>query len=149
MRDETVGNNVPAQPRQTRRRIGAVISGVVVGAGLALGTDGLMHALGVFPRWGEAMSDVLFVLALAYRSFYNVVAAYVTAWLAPIRPLWHAMAGGVLNLVASTAGAAATWDKGSEFGPHWYPLALIALALPCAWLGGKWRERQLRSRADG
>ena len=33
--------------------------------------------------------------------------------------------------------AAATWNKGPEFGPHWYPLALVATALPCAWLGGR------------
>lgn len=37
------------------------------------------------------------------------------------------------------AGAAATWGKGQEFGPMWYPITLIALSIPCAWLGGKLR----------
>jgi len=44
---------------------------------------------------------------------------------------------GVVGVVVSSAGAVATWNGGPAFGPHWYPLALIALAMPCAWLGGK------------
>jgi hypothetical protein len=58
----------------------------------------------------------------------------------------HAMVGGVIGLVLSTVGAVVTWNKGPAFGPHWYPLALIATALPCAWAGGKIREMQLRAR---
>ena len=38
----------------------------------------------------------------------------------------HALVLGGLGLVASVAGAVAMWD----FGPNWYPLALVALALP-------------------
>ena len=30
-----------------------------------------------------------------------------------------------------------TWNKGAEFGPHWYPLLLVVVSIPCAWLGGK------------
>jgi hypothetical protein len=41
-----------------------------------------------------------------------------------------------VGLVISLAGALLTWNKGPAFGPHWYPLALIVLALPQAWLGG-------------
>ena len=52
----------------------------------------------------------------------------------------HALTLGVLGLLASSAGAIAMWGV----GPAWYPLALIALALPNAWIGGKLRERQRR-----
>jgi hypothetical protein len=38
----------------------------------------------------------------------------------------------------------ATWNAGPAFGPHWYPVATVATALPCAWVGGTLRERQLR-----
>ncbi len=58
--------------------------------------------------------------------------------------MFHAMIVGGLGFVASIAGAVATWNRGAEFGPHWYPVALIVAALPCAWLGGWIRERQLR-----
>ncbi|HEY2960869.1 MAG TPA: hypothetical protein VGJ37_00510 [Pyrinomonadaceae bacterium] len=39
----------------------------------------------------------------------------------------------------------ATWNKGPEFGPGWYPLTLVALSLPLAWIGGKLRLEQLNS----
>jgi len=52
--------------------------------------------------------------------------------------------GQSIGLALSTLGAAATWNKGPAFGPHWYPLALVVLALPTAWLGGKLRVMQLR-----
>jgi len=55
----------------------------------------------------------------------------------------HAMVGGALGLLASIVGAAATWKKGPAFGPHWYPLALVVLALPSAWAGGKLRLMQM------
>jgi len=50
-------------------------------------------------------------------------------------------------VIVSTVGAVVTWNRGPAFGPHWYPLALIVTALPCAWLGGKLRVMQLRDRA--
>jgi hypothetical protein len=55
----------------------------------------------------------------------------------------HALVGGLIGLLASAAGAAATWNKGPAFGPHWYPLALVVLALPTAWVGGMMRMKQL------
>ena len=48
----------------------------------------------------------------------------------------HALLGGAIGLMLATTGAVLTWHKGPEFGPHWYPLALVATALPCAWAGG-------------
>ena len=125
------------------RSIGAVVGGIVVGVVLTLITDLVLHAVGVYPPWGQPVSDGPLVLATAYRMVFGVVAGYVTARLAPDRPIWHAMIGGFIGFVVSIAGAVATWNKGPAFGPHWYPLALIVTALPCAWVGGWIRERQL------
>jgi len=47
-------------------------------------------------------------------------------------------------MVVTTAGAVATWNAGPEFGPHWYPLTLIATSMPLARAGGKLQE--VRSR---
>jgi hypothetical protein len=60
----------------------------------------------------------------------------------------HALVGGLLGLVVSIVGAAATWNKGPAFGPHWYPLALIVLAMPQAWAGGKLSLMQLPARVQ-
>jgi hypothetical protein len=61
----------------------------------------------------------------------------------------HALVLGVVGLALSIAGAVGTWNAGPEFGPKWYPLALVAIALPCAWVGGRLRAMQLRPRANG
>lgn len=118
------------------RRAGALLAGLAAIFTLSLGTDVVLHASGVFPGWGQPMSDGLFGLATAYRTIYAVLGCWLTARLAPDRPLAHALALGAVGVVLSSAGAAATWSKGPEFGPHWYTLALVASALPCAWAGG-------------
>jgi hypothetical protein len=87
------------------------------------------------------------LLATAYRTVYGILGSCVIVRLAPDRPMQHALAGGVVGLIVSTAGAVVTWNKGPAFGPHWYPLALILLAIPTAWMGGRLREVQLRERA--
>ena len=81
-------------PRRLLRSLGALFAGFLVVVVLSLGTDAALHAAGVFPPWGEPMADVLFLLATAYRTLYAVVGTYVTAWLAPHRPMAHALAGG-------------------------------------------------------
>ncbi len=103
----------------------------------------MLHGTGVFPPLGQSMSTALFLLATAYRTVYGIAGSYITARLAPHSPMQHALAGGVVGLVLSTVGAVATWNR-LDLGPHWYPLALVATALPCAWASGKLRVMQLR-----
>lgn len=119
------------------RRIGAVLAGLLAVVLLSTGVDLVMHATGVFPPWGQPMSDGLFLLAFLYRTVIGVFGGYLTARLAPLRPMQHAVILGVLGFVLSVVGAAATWGKGTEFGPKWYPLALVAIAIPSSWFGGK------------
>jgi hypothetical protein len=131
------------------RSIGAVFAGFVAVVILALGTDITLHAAGIFPALGQVMSDPLLGLATVYRSVYAVLGSYITARLAPDRPMQHALAGGVVGLVLSIVGAVVAWNKVATLGPRWYPLALVATAMPCAWIGGKIRVMQLRGRHDG
>jgi len=53
------------------------------------------------------MADTLFVLALAYRVPLDVAGSYVTARLAPSRPLRHALVLGAVGTVLATVGAVA------------------------------------------
>jgi len=123
--------------RHILRSVGAVVAGLLFVIIITTATDAVMHATGIFPPWGQPMSDSLFLLAFAYRIVYGVAGGYLTALLAPGKPLKHALVLGVIGFVLSVAGAAATWNRGPEFGPKWYPLALIVIAIPTAWLGGK------------
>ena len=125
------------------RSVGAVVGGIVVGVVLTTITDVVLHAMGVFPPWGQPVSDGPLVLATAYRIVFGIVGSYVAARLAPDRPMRLAMIAGFVGFVVSIVGAIVTWNKGPAFGPHWYPLALVVIALPCAWVGGWLRERQL------
>jgi hypothetical protein len=121
---------------------------MVVGIVLSLGTDIVLHAAAVFPVWGQPVSDGPLALATAYRIVYGIASSYIIARLAPDRPMAHALVGGVIDLVVSTVGAVMTWNGGPAFGPHWYPVALIVAAMPCAWLGGRLHEMQLCTRAE-
>jgi hypothetical protein len=133
-------------PRRLGRSIGALFAGFVVVVVLSLGMDTVLRAAGVLPPSGRPMADSLFLLATAYRTVFGVIGSYITAMLAPYRPMQHALVGGALGFVLSIVGAVATWNNGADFGPQWYPLSLTLLALPQSWLGGKLREMQLRTQ---
>ena len=126
----------PPPRRRTLRSVGAVLAGALAGIFLSLGTDLLMHAIGFFPPLGQPMASGPLLVATVYRTIYGVIGSYIAARLAPYRPMLHAMVLGFLGFLVSTIGAVVTWNREAEFGPHWYPVALILLALPSAWLGG-------------
>jgi hypothetical protein len=137
------------RPRQIGRSTVAVLAGAITGIVLALGSDYMMRAAGIFPALGQPMSDALFLLATTYRTVYGVAGSYITARLAPDRPMGHALVLGAIGLAVSIAGLAATWNRVPSLGPHWYPLALVVLGMPQSWAGGKLRVMQLRTRVDG
>ena len=128
--------NTSTHPRRLRRSTAAVLLGFFAVVVLSLGTDQVLHVLGVYPPWGQSLYDPgLNLLALAYRCVYAVVGSYIAARFAPHTPMRHALALGVVGLVLSLAGAIATIAT-MDLGPDWYPIALVLTALPCAWLGG-------------
>jgi hypothetical protein len=127
--------------RNIGRSIAAVLAGVVAGIILTIGTDIVFHAVGVFPPLGQWTPSGPLALATAYRTLYGALSSYIMARLAPERPMAHALIGGMITLLVSIAGAIATWNRG--LGPHWYPVALVVLAMPTAWLGGWFRVKQL------
>ena len=130
-------------PKRLWRSVGSVTAGIVVIFATSIGTDVVLHASGVFPAWFEPMAAHLWGVALAYRIVYGVVGAYITALIAPNRPLWHAMVLGGIGIGLTTVGVAVNWNKGPEFGPIWFNLGLIAISLPCSWAGGRLRESKL------
>ena len=140
----SVATGSGTHPRRRRQSAIAFITGLVVGIGLTLGTDQILHVLRVYPPWGQSMSDGLFMVATGYRIIYSILGSYLTARLAPNRPMWHAMVLGIVGFVVSIAGAAATWNRQPPLGPHWYPIAVALIALPCAWIGGKLVESSRR-----
>jgi hypothetical protein len=115
----------------------ALLAGFVLVLILTLVTDVALQAAGVFSPRGQASSSGALILATVYRTLYGILGSYVTARLAPHHPMQHALLGGLIGFVLSAAGAVATWNHPETLGAHWYPLALVLLALPTAWVGGK------------
>ena len=119
------------------RSTSAVLVGFFAVALLSLGTDVLLHAIDVYPPWGEPMRDPwLNLLALSYRILYTVAGGYLTAVLAPHSPMRHVVALGLLGFVAGSAGAVTAITM-ADLGPNWYPIALALSAFPSVWLGGR------------
>ena len=125
------------------RSVLAVLAGLVANVVLATATDFALVAAGVFPPLSDfgnpaAFSDSLLMLALVYRTVYGVFGCYLTARLAPRRPMAHSFALGGIGFVIGTIGAVATWGVWTS----WYSLAIIATTLPAAWLGARLQEKQ-------
>jgi len=129
----------------TWKSIGAFFAGLLATVILSIGTDMVMHATGIFPPMGQPMNNSLFTLATIYRTIYSIFGAYLTASLAPAHPMKHALILGAVGTGFALIGLLATWNKGPEFGPKWYAVALVILAIPQCWLGGKLRILQLHS----
>jgi hypothetical protein len=138
--------NQPSTGGNLGRSVLAVLAGIAAGIAITVATDFVLHALHVYPLWDQRVPNSLLVFATLYRTIYAVGASYITAYLAPNRPIQHAMIGGWLGFVVSILGAVTTWNAGAAFQSHWYPVALIILALPQAWFGAWLRMRQLSAR---
>ncbi len=131
----------PATPGASRplRSIGAVVAGLVTIFFVTTVVDVVFHATGVFPPMdGPPMGNGLFALAFGYRFVIDVAGSWLTARLAPRRPMLHALVLGGIGTVLSVGGMLAMWG----IGPRWYPVALAVSALPCAWLGARLRLAQ-------
>jgi len=130
--------------RHIGRSVVAVLAGFVTVAVVTTVVDVVLHTVGVFPPWGERNSDSVLLLATSYRLLITVAGGYITARLAPDRPMSHAVALGIVGTLAAIGGAAATWNAGPAFEQKWYPLLLVVTALPCTWTGGRLFESQSR-----
>jgi hypothetical protein len=123
------------------RSVLAVVAGFVFIAAFAIGTDALVRSVvpGAFDATGRTDSVPLLLFTICYVGVWAVAGCWLTARLAPNRPMRHAMILGVLGLAFNVMGSIAAWDT----APAWFHLVSLALVLPFAWLGGRLRERQL------
>jgi hypothetical protein len=115
-----------------KRSVLAVLAGLIFIFITHTGMDILFEAMGWMPKRGEPLTDSGLLLASGYRAIFSILGCYLTARLAPANPMLHALILGGVGVVLSSLGAIAMWDLGHV----WYPLSLIALSLPYAWLGG-------------
>jgi len=113
-----------------KKSIWAVVAGVLTIIVVTTVVDIVLHAAGVFPPMDQPIDDGLALLATSYRVVISVAGAWLTARLAPDKPMKHAVILGVVGTVLGLVGAAATWNLG--LGPRWYPITVAVLAIPSA-----------------
>ena len=119
------------------RSVGAVFAGLALNAGLSLGLDAALRGAGVLPPLGQPMSDALHLLPFGYRLLVSVACFYVTARLAPSRPLQHALALAGIALALTLATTVAAWSAASAVEPKWFQVATLLSILPATWLGAR------------
>ena len=125
------------------RSIGAVIGGFFVLAVLSTAMDRVLE-MTILPGLAHAdASTGVWIVITAYRAVFSIFGCYLAARWAPARPMAHALVLGVIGVILSSLGAYVMWGVGT----HWYPIALIVIALPCAYLGGWLHERSRGSAA--
>lgn len=112
---------------------GSILAALIVVFILSIGTDLLLTEKGMMKMPFQENSTGFISLVVLYRSFYGVIGSYLTASLAPNRPMFHSMIGGCIGFVLAVIGAIVMRDQ----GPPWYAISIILIALPTAWLGAK------------
>ena|SRR5438876_6448658 len=118
-----------------KKSIWAVVAGVLVIIVVTTLVDIVLHLAHVFPPMDQPINDSLALLATSYRIVISVGGAWLTARLAPDKPMKHALILGLVGTVLGLVGVVATWNRG--LGPRWYPIALAVLAIPQCWAGGR------------
>lgn len=114
------------------RSAGALAVGFAAVAILSIAADAVLHAINYYPNDGTAGSDPQLALALAYRTAFTVVGGSLTAWLALVAKLRHAVLLGAIGTAFAALGAVAMW----HLGHNWYAVSLAALATPSTAFGG-------------
>jgi hypothetical protein len=117
------------------RSVGAVLAGILANIVLAGAIDAALRATGTYPPMFQPMAEHLWALALTYRVVVAVVGGFLTARLAPARPMRHVMVLGGIETVLSVLFVLVNWNK-VEFGPHWFAISVAITSVPLAALGG-------------
>jgi hypothetical protein len=116
------------------KSIGAVFGGFLAGTILTVAADFSMQSLGLMDmdKFKSTPTGIVLIVTL-YRFIFSIAGCFIVARLAPDNPMKHAMILGWIGLGLSLLGTAFMWDQAVA----WYNMAVILMAIPCAWLGGK------------
>jgi len=120
--------------KETLKSVVAVITGFALLVILSMITDIILEKAGIMKTEPFAENPAwLIVIIVLYRTVFNTLGCYLTARLAPSKPMKHAIILGIIGVVLTILGLIAMWD----IPPRCYPISLIVLTLPAAWFGGK------------
>ena len=126
------------------KNTGAVIAGFVAALILTIGMDTLLEGTGIFPTVEEQQKygfNVLWmnILAILYRMVFTAFGGYLTAKISTGNPMRNVnilgVAGTIIAVIANTA--VSQIPEMANVLPLWFSFALVLIAYPSAWLGGR------------
>ncbi len=115
------------------KSFGAILAGLIAIFALSTLTDIVLEKSGFMKLPFAANPLWLMILVTLYRNIYVVAGSYITASLAPDKPMKHSITLASIGFILGVAGAVVMWHE----PPRWYPIALIILGWPSCWLGAK------------
>src|SRR5438445_431712 len=93
-----------------KQSLWAVVAGAVVAIVATTLVDVVLHIAHVFPPINDPINDALALLATSYRIVIGVAGAWLTARLAPDKPLKHALILGYLGVALCLEAALALYE---------------------------------------
>jgi hypothetical protein len=130
------------------RSILAIVVGFILTGALNVGTNTVLARVApeMVPPPGTPNTNTTALLVIcAYVALFGILGCYVTARLAPSRPLLHALVMGGLALAMSIPMTMAVWND----TPAWFNVYNLLAVMPYAWIGGTLRERELARGSHG
>lgn len=130
------------------RSILAIVVGFVLTGALNVGTNTVLSRVApelVTPPGTPNHNTTGLLIICAYVALFGILGCYVTARLAPSRPLLHALIMGGIALAMSIAMTISAWND----APAWFNVYNLLAVMPYAWIGGTLRERQVDRPGHG
>lgn len=122
-----------------QRSIIAVVAGFVLTFALNMAANfGLAQVSPAFAA--RPLTDPAWLIGIsAYVAVFGIAGCYLTARLAPSRPMLHALILGGIALAMSIPITIGAWND----TPAWFNVYNLLAVMPYAWIGGAIREREL------
>ncbi|HTY10949.1 MAG TPA: hypothetical protein VMF88_07740 [Bacteroidota bacterium] len=110
----------------------AIVAGFFATTLITLATDHFFHVTNIYPPYGQPMFDTwLVLLALSYRSIFEVGGMYLTAVIAREKAKKAVWIAAIFGSVVWIFGGIIM----SDYGPLWYSIAGAVTSIPLALLG--------------
>jgi uncharacterized BrkB/YihY/UPF0761 family membrane protein len=116
------------------KSIFAVFAGLIFIVATHTIVDQVLQAKNILPKDNLWVSTNLILLVIFYRAILSFFGCFLTAHLAPQKPLKHSLILGGIGTVFSIIGSIA--NQHYNLGPNWYPWTLVILSLPIAYFAG-------------
>ena len=101
-------------------------------------TDVALIKVGFYPNDNNPASftGTMLIVSLLYRLPYQIIGCFLAGILST-KPMFYSMLLGTIGALIATVGTIVNWNMTSTDTMHYFCIALIFLAFPTAWIGGK------------